>query len=92
MTALLCCSLLFPLPALAIKLIFKDNRGHYHYRCTDKTGGVAIVVYRAEGIYVNGPTGQFFYPIDTAPIVRSEDYTKVTEKYARLGCREKLER
>mgnify|MGYP006291662087 FL=1 len=83
---------ILPHHAMAIKLIYKDNRGHYHFRCTDKTGGVTIVVYRAEGVYVDGPNGQEFFPADTASIVRSEEYFKITEKYARWGCKEKLRR
>jgi hypothetical protein len=81
---------LLPLSAMAIKLIYKDDRGVYHYRCTEKTGGVTTVTYRAEGIYVDGPKGQKFFPMDTAPIVRSEDYALITKRYARWGCREKL--
>ncbi len=85
-------TLLIPLSALAIKLIYKDYRGVYHYRCTEKTGGITIVNYRAEGVYVDGPNGQKFFPMDTARIVRSPEYTQITERYARWGCREKLVR
>ena len=81
---------IFPVDSFAIKLVFKNNRGHYHYRCTDKTGGITRVIYRAEGVFVDGPKGQEFFPADTAAIVRSENYIKITEKYARWGCREKL--
>ena len=81
----------FPILNLsAIQLIFKDNKGHYHYRCTDKTGGKTVVVYRSEGVFVDGPTGQDFYPADSATIKRSEASIKITEKYARIGCRERL--
>ncbi|MBU2512413.1 hypothetical protein KJ966_13850 [bacterium] len=74
----------------AIQLIYRDNKGHYHYRCTDKTGGKAIVVFRSEGVFVNGPTGQDFYPLDTAAVERSDDRVKVIERYARMGCRERM--
>ncbi len=79
-----------PYKAMAIKLKFKDNRGHYHYICTDKTGGVTIVAYRAEGIFVDGPNGQKFFPMNTADVIRSPEYVKITEWHARWGCREKL--
>ncbi len=80
-----------PAPNLsAIVLIYKDRKGHYHYRCTDKTGGKTIVVYRAEGVFVDGPTGQVFFPMDSATVKRSEAAIKVTERYARIGCRERV--
>lgn len=90
---LIVAGLLFPTNLLAIKLIFKDERGHYHYRCTEKTGGITTVIYRAEGVYVDGPEGQQFFPMETASIVRSgDDYVRTTEKFARWGCRERLNR
>ncbi len=89
---LIALALLVPLSAMGIKLIYKDNRGVYHYRCTEKTGGITIVNYRAEGVYVDGPNGQKFFPLDSARAVRSPDYTQITERYARWGCREKLVR
>jgi hypothetical protein len=89
--ALVAACLLLPVNLMAIQLIFKDYRGHYHYRCTEKTGGITTVIYRAEGIYVDGPEGQKFFPMETASIVRSGDnYVRTTEKFARWGCREKL--
>lgn len=88
--SLFCLLVLLSSGLQAIQLIFKDNKGHYHYRCTDKTGGKTIVVYRAEGVFVDGPTGQTFYPLASGSVIRSEDAIKVTEKYARIGCREKL--
>lgn len=75
-------------PAHAIKLIYKDSKGHYHFKCTDKTGGKTVIKYRAEGVFVDGPTGQEFYPLDSASVIRSEHSIKITEKYARMGCRE----
>ncbi len=72
----------------AIKLIYKDNKGHYHYRCTDKAGGKTVVIYRSEGVYINGPAGQQFIRLKTATLKRSEDNIKKTETFARIGCRE----
>jgi hypothetical protein len=72
----------------AIQLLYKDNKGHFHFKCTDKTGGKTIVKYRAGGVFVDGPTGQDFYPLDSATSLRSEVSFKITEKYARIGCRE----
>lgn len=74
----------------AIQLIYKDYKGHYHYRCTDKTGGKTIVAYRAEGVFIDGPTGQQFIPLDSAAATRSEKSVKITERFARMGCRERL--
>ena len=74
----------------AIQLIYKDYKGHYHYRCTDKVGGKTIVVFRNEGVFVNGPTGQEFYPLDSAAVERSNARIKIVERFARMGCRERL--
>ena len=82
--------LYFTLDTVAIQLIYKDSKGHYHFRCTDKTGGKTIIKYRKEGVYVDGPTGQIFYPMDSSSATRSPDSIKITEMYARMGCRENL--
>ncbi len=83
-------SLFLSAESFAIKLMFKDSKGHYHFKCTDKTGGKTIIMYRAEGVFVDGPTGQMFYPSDSASTLRSIDSIKITEKYARMGCREHM--
>lgn len=83
-------ALLISSELLAIQLIYRDHKGHYHYRCTDKTGGKTVIQFRNEGIFVNGPTGQVFYPMDTASVARSAERIKVVERYARMGCRERL--